>query len=161
MSGGWERGLALVAAIGAGTSAGVFFAFSTFVMSGLGIAGPAEGLAAMQGINRAAPRPPLVALLLGTAAASVVLAVANLGDLGSSAAARYELAGALLFLTALVVTRAYHIPRNDALSRLDAGDPASAGAWRAYHARWTAWNHARTLACAAAAVVLTLAYGAA
>jgi uncharacterized membrane protein len=161
MSGGWARGLALFAAIGAGTSAGVFFAFSTFVMSGLGMARPAEGMAAMQAINRAAPRPPLVALLMGTAVASIVLAVADLGDLGSSAAARCELAGALLFLAALVLTRAHHIPRNDALGRLDAADPASAGPWREYHARWTAWNHARTLACAAAAVVLTLAYGAA
>jgi uncharacterized membrane protein len=154
MSGGWERCLALVAAIGAGTSAGVFFAFSTFVMSGLGSARPAEGMAAMQGVNRAAPRPPLMALLVGTAAASIVLAVADLGELGSSVAARYELAGALLFLAALVLTRAYHIPRNDALGRLDAADPASAApagppgttpaAWPARRRRWCSrWRTGR------------------
>ena len=47
--------LVLVTALGCGLVAGVFFAFSAFVMDGLARAAPAEGIAAMQWINRRAP----------------------------------------------------------------------------------------------------------
>jgi uncharacterized membrane protein len=47
----------LAAAVGAGLTAGVFLAFSTFVMTGLGRAPAAAGVRAMQEINRAAPSP--------------------------------------------------------------------------------------------------------
>lgn len=43
--------LKLLAALGCGLIAGVFFAFSTFVMSALARLQPAQGIAAMQSIN--------------------------------------------------------------------------------------------------------------
>ncbi len=56
MTGGVTR-LAAVAAVGAATIGGVFFAFSTFVMRALRDLEPRQGLTAMQAINRAAPNP--------------------------------------------------------------------------------------------------------
>lgn len=52
---GWLFSLTLVAALGSGVVAGVFFAFSTFVMKALGHLSPPIGMAAMQSINVAAP----------------------------------------------------------------------------------------------------------
>ena len=46
--------LALITALGCGTIAGVFFAFSTFVMKALARLPANEGIAAMQSINVAA-----------------------------------------------------------------------------------------------------------
>ena len=148
--------LTLIAAIGAGLAGGVLFAFSTFVMSGLGRASDRSGLEAMQGINKAAPTPVFMTLLFGTAVVCVLLGISAVRRLDEPVA-RWQLAGCALYLLMIVVTAAYHVPHNDALALVDP-DSAGAGAtWRHYLSTWTAWNHMRTLACAGSAVALTVA----
>ncbi len=51
MSDGLLRILTLISALGCGLVAGVFFAFSTFVMKALDRLPPAQGMTAMQSIN--------------------------------------------------------------------------------------------------------------
>src|SRR4051812_44884516 len=70
---GLPRTLTEIGLIGSGLAAGVFFAFSTFVMSGLRRAPANAGLAAMQGINRAAPNPAFMVVLFGTAVVTIGL----------------------------------------------------------------------------------------
>lgn len=150
------RVLTLVAATGSGLAGGVFLAFSTFVMSSLGRLPDRDGLAAMQQINRGAPNPLFMTVLFGTAGACAVLGVSAARRLDEPAAP-LQLTGSALYLVMIVVTVAYHVPHNNLL---DAVDPASAGAeqqWRDYLPAWTAWNHVRTAACAAATVSLTAA----
>ena len=65
----------LVTALGCGLIAGVFFAFSTFVMPALKRLKPEEGIAAMQSINILAVTPVFMAVLFGTAAACLGLVV--------------------------------------------------------------------------------------
>jgi len=153
---GVEHALVVVAAIGAGVNAGVFFVFSTFVMRALGRLPPAQGLAAMQAINREAPTPLFMTLLFGTAAICVAAAVVALTSLSDSWAP-YVLVGAALYLVCPFVTITYHVPRNDALARVDADAPDAAELWRRWHPVWTRGNHVRTLACLASAVTLVLA----
>ena len=62
-----ERYLAIVTAGGAGVVGGVMFAFSTFIMTGLGRLDPAQGISAMQAINREAPNFWFMTALFGTA----------------------------------------------------------------------------------------------
>jgi uncharacterized membrane protein len=150
----WQ-GLALVAAVGTGTVGGVFFAFSTFVMSGLSRLRPADGIAAMQRINEDAPKPAFMTLFLGTAAVCAVLAVSSVGRLGD-APAGYELAGSVLYLVCILLTGVYHVPRNNALARVDPESPDGAATWRRYLAEWVRWNHVRTVASITAAVLFTL-----
>jgi uncharacterized membrane protein len=156
MSDSLPRILTLVAAIGAGISGGVFFAFSTFIMTSLGRLPDREGLAAMQQINRAAPNPPFMLALFGTALVCLILGVSAVRRLGEPVAA-WQLLGCALYLVAIVVTIVYHIPRNNAL---DLVDPTAAGAgetWRSYLSSWTLWNHVRTLGCVGGSVALTVA----
>ena len=153
---GYPRVLTLAAAVGAGVAGGVFFAFSTFVMRGLGRLTPSEGIAAMQAINEAAPNPWFMTELFGTASLCLVLAVSALTRLGDGQAA-YQLVGSALFLVAIGLTIVYHVPRNDALALLDPRGQGAAVAWAHYRSGWTAWNHVRTLTSVAAATVLTLA----
>jgi uncharacterized membrane protein len=150
------RTLTLTGALGAGLVAGVFFAFSTFVMTALGEQPDAQGLAAMQAINRDAPNPLFMTVLFGTALICVVLAVSAATRLDQGAA-RFQLAGGVLYLVAVIVTAAYHVPRNDALALLDPNAAGSAEQWRQYLSEWTTANHVRTLASCAGAVALTLA----
>lgn len=58
--------LTVAAVLGCGLNAGVFFAFSGFVMAALRRLPAPQGIAAMQSINVTAVRPPLMAALFGT-----------------------------------------------------------------------------------------------
>lgn len=70
----------------------------------------------------------------------------------------YLLVGGLLYLAgAILVTIAYHVPRNDALATVDPDSPDAARRWARYVRSWTAANHVRTVAPLAAATLLTIA----
>ena len=151
--------LTLAAALGSAAVAGVFVAFSTFVMAGLERLPPAGGMAAMQSINVTAVRAPFMLFFIGTAVLCAALLVAAVATWGDRRAALL-LAGALLYLAGnIAVTGARNVPMNDALAALDPGSGASAAEWSAYLESWTAWNHVRaaTGLAAAAAFILALA----
>jgi uncharacterized membrane protein len=153
---GYSAALAVAAAIGAGLAAGVLFAFSAFVMRALGRLPAAQGISAMQAINKAAPTPLFMTALFGTAMACVALAALALSRLGEPQAL-YMLIGSALYLAGIVLTIAYHVPRNNALALLDPHSSDAAADWARYLTAWTAWNHVRTLTSLASAVTFTLA----
>ena len=150
--------LTLVAAVGCGVMAGVFFAFSSFVMTALGRLPPGAGIAAMQSVNVAVINPLFFAALFGTAAVCAVLSVFSIPAWRHPGCA-YLPAGALLYLGGtMLVTLVCNVPLNDALARAVPGEPAASRVWAAYLTDWTAWNHVRTAAAFAAAVAFSLAY---
>ena len=154
------RTLTVIGAVGSGVVAGVFFAFSTFVMSGLRKAPAPAGIAAMQSINRQAPTPAFMLAFLGTTGVCVVLGVIALTKWGSTAAT-LALIAAVMSLVPVIMTGAYHQPRNLAFEHVDPAAPGAVDAWRSYLAGWVPWNHVRTVSSAAAAVLLTLSVRAA
>jgi uncharacterized membrane protein len=145
--------LTLVAALGCGLMAGVFFAFSAFVMKALARIPQGEGIAAMQSINVAVINPWFLLVFLGTAGLCAFLAVVSFlrWDV-------YPLAGSLLYLLGTVlVTLVFNVPKNNALAKLARAEPRGATLWPQYVASWTAWNHVRTIAALAAAASFSLA----
>jgi uncharacterized membrane protein len=149
--------LTLVAALGCGLMAGVFFAFSAFVMNGLGTLPPAQGIASMQSINMAAVTPLFLVALLGTAVLSVAAAVLALFRLAEPGGVAMLVGGLLYLACGMVVTIVVNIPRNDALAALDPDDEDAAGLWTRYLAEWTGWNHVRAVGSLAAATSFMLA----
>jgi uncharacterized membrane protein len=146
-----------VTALGCGLNAGVFFAFSSFVMKALARLQPAQGIAAMQSINLVAVTPAFMAALFGTAAACAALVVWALVD-RDTAFGPYLLAGGAVYLVGTIgLTVAYHVPRNNALAALPPQRAEAAGRWARYVTGWTRWNHLRAAASLAAAALLTLA----
>ncbi|MCA1707960.1 MAG: DUF1772 domain-containing protein, partial [Actinobacteria bacterium] len=108
--------LTLLAALGCGMMAGVFFAFSAFVMKALARLPAEQGVAAMQAVNVAAVTPAFMAALFGTAVACGALAVSALFA-WDERNAPYLLAGSALYLVGtILLTIAYHVPRNEALA---------------------------------------------
>jgi uncharacterized membrane protein len=150
------RSLTAVSAVGAGIAGGVFFAFSTFVMRALQRLPARQGLTAMQSINTAAPTPPFMLVLLGTGVTCGALVVDTLVR-SDVPAAGWRLVGAGSYLATVALTIAYHVPRNDALGRLDPSAADAAAAWLRYADGWTAWNHVRTATSVVAAAALTRA----
>jgi uncharacterized membrane protein len=149
--------LKLFAALGCGLIAGVFFAFSTFVMSALARLQPTQGIAAMQSINITVINPFFMAAFLGTAAACIFLAVSSLLKWHQPGAA-YLLLGSLLYIVGTVlVTIVFNVPLNDALARVNPDSTDGASVWISYLRNWTVWNHIRTAAAFAAAASFTIA----
>ena len=70
--------LTLLAVLGCGLGAGIFFAFSSFVMKALSQLPPSEGIAAMQSINVAVLNPWFFSAFFGTAAVCVLTLIAAL-----------------------------------------------------------------------------------
>ena len=151
--------LTLVTALGCGTIAGVFFAFSTFVMKALARLPADDGIAAMQSINVAVVNSWFLGAFLGTAAACLLVIVAAISQWSDSSAI-FQLLGAGTYLVGcFLVTMVFNVPMNDALASLSPADPDRAARWASYLADWTTWNHVRTLASLAAAALLTLGLG--
>ena len=153
----WLYVLTLLTALGSGLMAGVFFAFSSFVMKALARLSPAEGIAAMQSINVTVINPLFMAVFVGTAVAGLVMAVAALFRWSEPDAVYLLIGGVLYAVGSFVVTGAFNVPRNNALAAASPDDPAAHRLWADYLSRWTAWNHVRTAASLAAAAVLTIA----
>jgi uncharacterized membrane protein len=153
---GWLAAVTFAAAIGAGLIAGVFFAFSTFVMRALARRPVAEGLGAMQAINVAVINPLFLGVFLGTAVVCVVTAILA-AMRWSHPGAAYVLAGAALYVVGTFgVTMVCNVPLNNALARVAPTDPEGPRHWATYVTKWTMWNHVRTAAAAAALAAFIL-----
>jgi uncharacterized membrane protein len=149
--------LTLLSALGAGLMAGLFFAFSVFIMSALGRLAPASGTAAMQAINVAILNPVFFVVFFGTAAVSLLLGVAALIQ-WSEAGSAYLMAGSLLYLIGnITVTVAFNVPLNEALAAVTPTSAEASPVWTRYLSVWTAWNHVRTLACLASSACFIMA----
>ena len=106
-------------ALGCGLSAGVFFAFSSFVMPALDRLAPGQSIRAMNSINKLALTPVFMTALIGTAVACAVLGVWAVVSWGERPAALVLAGSALYLLGAIVVTKAANVPLNDALMSVD------------------------------------------
>lgn len=149
--------LKLFSALGCGLVAGIFFAFSTFVMNALARLQPKEGIAAMQSINITAINPLFMVALFGTATACIFLAISSVLKWHQHGTA-YLLVGSLLYLIGTVlVTIAFNVPLNNALAIAKPDSTEAANLWARYLTSWTIWNHVRTIAALGAAAALTIA----
>ncbi len=148
--------LTLVVAVGCGLVAGIFYAFSTFVMKALEKLPASQGIAAMQSINIVVINPLFMAAWFGTGSAGLFLVILAAIE-WNEPAVFYQIAGSAFYVVGTVIaTIAFNVPRNDALAAVDPDSTDGANLWRRYVPEWTMWNHVRTVAALAAAVVLTV-----
>jgi uncharacterized membrane protein len=149
--------LTFLSALGCGLTSGTFFAFSAFVMKGLGRLPAAQGIAAMQSINIAVISPSFMVVFLGTAGTCLFLLLSSVMR-WSSPGSLYLLAGSLLYLAgSTFVTMACNVPRNDALAAIDATGTQGSMFWMQYLRSWTAWNHVRAVTTLTALASFTVA----
>jgi uncharacterized membrane protein len=149
--------LNLFSALGCGLNAGVFFAFSTFVMNALAQQPTASGIATMQSINIIAINPWFMTVFFGTGATCLFLIISSLLKWHQPCASSYLLIGSLLYLVGTVlVTAALNVPLNNALAIVKPESAEGTNLWAKYLTNWTFWNHVRTIAALAAAILLTI-----
>ncbi len=149
--------LKLFSVLGCGLIAGVFFAFSTFVMKALAQQPPAQGITTMQSINITVINPWFMTAFLGTATTCLFLAIASLLKWYQPGAV-YLLVGSLIYLIGtFLVTMVGNVPLNEALAIADPNSTDGAKLWATYLINWTLWNHVRTVAAILATASLTIA----
>ncbi|MEV4419677.1 anthrone oxygenase family protein [Patulibacter sp. NPDC049589] len=149
-------GTTLATVLACGLSAGVFFAFSAFVMPALDRLDSGASIAAMQAINVKAVTPAFMVVLMGGGLLCVVLLVVALRSWGD-ASSPWLAAGAGVFLVGVLgLTIGRHVPLNDALATVDAQASGAATRWHDYTGSWTPLNHVRAAAGAVATGLLVV-----
>jgi len=136
--------------------AGVFFAFSDFLMKSLDALPPEQAIPAMQSINNVVYRSAFLVGLFVLMAASVLFV--GFGVLWNGAGSGLLIGAGLLYLVTVIgVTAVGNIPLNNRLATADPASPNAFEIWRHYLDHWSAWNHLRTAGASVAAILMTLA----
>ncbi len=120
--------------------AGVFFAFSTFVIAALARIAPEQGMAAMRSINVTVLNPALMMALFGTALMCVVLAASSYYRWHEPGHLLVLLASLIYVVGCIGVTIAGNVPLNDALAAVEPGTPAAQTFWARFLADWLMWK---------------------
>ncbi len=146
-----------IAALGAGLMAGVYFAFSAFIMRALDRLGAARAADAMNAINEVILRSWFMALFFGSTLLYTILAALAVFD--ADLAGRWILfaAGSIYVVGMFVCTVAFNVPLNNRLAESAGEDGRKGETWAHYLEHWTRWNHLRAL-CSLAAQILSIHY---
>ncbi len=145
------------AAIGSGLVAGIFFAFSTFIMAAFSRIPPEQGIAAMNSINVTIVRSPFMLLFVPTAILCVLIAVLAIIDWRGGASV-WILGGAAFYVVACFIsTIVFNVPMNDALAKVSGSGAEAVSVWNSYLKDWTWWNHVRTAASLLSAIAFVRA----
>jgi uncharacterized membrane protein len=149
--------LTLAAALGCGLIAGVFFAFSSFVMAALARRPSHEAIAAMQSINLVVLNPWFLGVFLGTGALCAGISILALTRWQAAGSGWLALGGLLYLAGTFGVTMVCNVPRNDLLASVEPTSAEGAATWERYRAEWTRWNHVRTAAALGALAAFCVA----
>lgn len=136
--------------------AGVFLAFSDFVMRSLGAARPSAGIEAMQQINRKVYGSVFLIWLLGLVPVSAGLMLYAWLAIDGPAQAWFLVGGALYVVGTFLVTVLGNVPMNRRLDAMPPDGAATRTYWATYATIWTLWNHLRTAAAVLAAAAFLI-----
>lgn len=149
--------LLIIAVVGTGLVAGIFYGFSVVVMRGLAKLPKSEAIRAMQAINIVVINPWFFSVFMATSGLSLGLLLAFILDVRGAVSVAV-IAGALVYLVGcFMVTGTKNVPRNNKLEKISADDPASHFFWDTYLHEWTYYNHIRTAAAFIAMICYLIA----
>ena len=135
-----------------GLLAGIYLAFSSFMLRAFSTLGADDAAAVMNAVNVTILRSPFMPLFFGSTLIAAALVITSLWHWGTAGAA-YALAAGLIYLVGMFgVTAIYNVPLNNSLARSE--DEAEAGlSWDEYVERWRRWNNIRTAASIATLLI--------
>ena len=144
-------------AIGCGLMAGVYFAFSAFIMTSLGRIAPASGMVAMNATIVDIVKSPFMPVFMLTTLTAASLAILGVVRWGQPGSALMVIGGAIYVLGMFGVTMVVNQPMNEALLAADAATSQGVAVWSRYLIDWTMWNHLRTISSTVATVMFIAA----
>jgi uncharacterized membrane protein len=147
--------LAQVCVIAYALVGGVFVAFSDFLMRSLARTSGTAGVEAMQVINREVFRWVFMALFLGLAPVSLLVALYGLIAISGTTGMLFAAAGLTYCVGCFGVTVVFNVPLNERLATMDVAEEATGAFWsQTYVPRWSFWNTVRGSACIVSAALM-------
>lgn len=135
--------------------AGVFLAFSDFIMRSLALTSGDGGVQAMQVINREIFRWVFMALFLGMAPISLVIGGYAWINVSGPSGLAILMAAIIYLVGCFGVTIVFNVPMNEALAGMALSDASTRDYWtHIFVPRWTFWNTVRTVAATVSAALL-------
>jgi uncharacterized membrane protein len=133
------------AALSSGLMAGVYFAFSGFIMKAFDKIETAQSVAAMNSINEVILRSLFMPVFFGSPIISLLLVVVAFVYWGEAGAGLALIAGVVYFAGMFICTVVFNVPLNNVLARLGPDSDNAQQIWSHYLRTWTKWNHLRTV----------------
>ena len=143
------------AMISSGLMAGIYFAFSGFIMRSFASLPADHAVSAMNAINTTILRSWFMPLFWGSTLVSGLLIILGLWQWGEPGAPGALVAGAVYLIGMFLVTAFRNVPLNHALANVSGGGEQARTIWHAYLSRWTRWNTVRVLASTVTFVICT------
>ena len=133
------------AALSSGLMAGVYFAFSGFIMKAFDKIETAQSVAAMNAINEVILRSWFMPVFFGSSIISFLLVVVAFVYWGEAGAGPALIAGMIYVAGMFVCTVVFNVPLNNALAQVGPDSTDAHQIWSNYLRNWTMWNHLRTI----------------
>jgi len=146
-----------IAALGAGLTAGVYFAFSTFIMRSFDSLGATQAADAMNAINEIILRSWFMTLFFGSTLLYALLA--GYAAINVDLDGRWWLftAGVIYVVGMFLCTVLFNVPFNNRLAAAAESEDLKTEFWQHYYLYWTRWNHLRTL-CSLITAAISIQY---
>ena len=143
------------AAISSGLMAGIYFAFSAFIMNALNKVNTDVAITAMNSINRVIVKSWFMPLFFGSTLVSLLLIIIAVIQWGEESATLTLLAGIIYVVGMFLCTAVFNVPLNNLLDKQNPQAEDSPHVWKQYFLHWTRWNHLRTV-CSVTTSVLCI-----
>ncbi len=144
--------LAWIMALCAALVAGIYAAFSGFIMRSLATLDTASAIAAMNAINTVILKSSFMPLFFGSTIVALLMVLVGLWQWGEPGAHMAFVGGGIYVVGMFIVTAAGNVPLNNALAKAGGDGEEAARIWAHYLERWTRWNTRRTFASLATLV---------
>ena len=146
-----------VATVGAGLMAGVYFAFSGFVMHSLDRLGAVQATDAMNSINRVILKSLFMYVFFGSTLLYTALTIFAMFDSELPGRLLLIFTGVLYISGMFLCTAVFNVPLNNRLAASADDENAKSEIWAHYLLYWTRWNHLRSI-CSLATMLLSIQY---
>nr|WP_223295039.1 anthrone oxygenase family protein [Marinomonas mediterranea] len=138
--------------------AGVYFAFSSFIMRSLRSLSPLEGAKAMIRINEVVLKSAFMPLFFGSTLGHTLLALWMSLAPPAMPSALLITANMAYLIGMFVCTAIFNVPLNNRLLSYKDDEEQLKHYWRTYQSDWGKWNLVRTLACTLSALMLLIGW---
>ncbi len=139
-----------------GIMAGIYFAFSVFIMKSLGGLPPLQAARAMNKINDVIINTLFLPVFFGSTLWYAGLLLWSFADWQQGVSGLVTAAALVYILGMFGVTAFGNVPLNNRLKASARDDATLVHYWNQYLLQWTQLNHLRTLSCIVACALLTL-----
>ncbi len=140
-----------------GLMAGIYFAFSVFIMRALSELPPLQGAQAMNQINAVILKTIFLPMFFGTSLWYVGLMVWSTLNWQGMRSMLIIVAACCYIIGMFFVTALGNVPMNKQLQANAKNPAALVQYWLSYQREWTALNHVRMMACIVSSALLTIA----